>query len=71
MATMKHKMGRMAFSKAFDVAYNKVGKDRQKGMMDIFNLAEKYIDNLGMGVDLSGMRACLEDENSALKEKQS
>ena len=66
MATMKHKMGRMAFSKAFDVAYNKVGKDRQKGMMDIFNLAEKYINNLGMGIDLSGMKACLEDENSAL-----
>lgn len=57
MATMKHKMGRMAFSKAFDVAYNKVGKDRQKGMMDIFNLAEKYINNLGMGIDLSGMKA--------------
>ena len=32
MQTMKHKMGRMAFSKAVDVAYGRMGKDRSKAV---------------------------------------
>ena len=66
MATLKHKMGRLAFSKAFDIAYSKLGKDRQKAMLDIFNLAKNYIDKLGKNIDLSKFEAQLRDENSTM-----
>lgn len=62
---MKHKMGRVAFSKAFDIAYGRIEKDRQKGMLEIFNLVEGYVTKTG-NYDLSNFRACLEDKDSAL-----
>ena len=66
MATMKHKMGRAAFEKAFDIAYDRIQTDRKKAYMELFGLAEKYIDGLNMGVDLTRFKECLEDENSML-----
>ena len=59
MATLKHKMGRVAFSKTFDIAYSKVGKDRQKGRMDIFHMVQGYIQKLNMGIDLKNFEAQL------------
>ncbi|MDD5921589.1 MAG: radical SAM protein [Eubacteriales bacterium] len=64
MASLTHKMQRAAFSKAFDVAYARVNKDRQAAFLEIFDLAAKFVDNLNMNVDLSNFRKLLEDENS-------
>ena len=66
MATLKHKMGRVAFSKTFDIAYSKVGKDRQKGLMDIFHMVQGYIQKLNMGIDLKNFEAQLADETTTI-----
>ena len=34
---------RVAFSKAIDIALKRINKDRQKGLLDIINLAEKFM----------------------------
>ncbi len=66
MATVKHKVGRAAFSKAFDVAYSYIKTDRKKAILDIFNLSKKYVETLNVNVDLSRFEECFNDENSML-----
>ncbi|MGN0658953.1 MAG: radical SAM protein [Emergencia sp.] len=66
MSTLKHKMGRMAFSKAFDAAYSKMGKDRNKAVSDMFSMAEKYISKTEVEVNFDRLREATLDENSAL-----
>lgn len=63
---VKRKLGRVAFSKAFDYAYGKLGKDKQNGQKELFELIVKHVDSLNGGYDLTHMRECIEDENSAL-----
>ena len=63
---VKKTVGRAAFSKAFDLAYSRINKDRQKGIMEIFDLSEKATNALGQGYDLSHFRKCLENPDSAV-----
>jgi hypothetical protein len=51
MGKLKHKLGRKAFAKGFDVAYGKMGKDRQKAVLDLFRMAQKYINKTEVKVD--------------------
>ena len=51
MSSIKHKMGREAFSAGFELAYSKLGKDRQKAILDIFKLAEGYLNRADMKLD--------------------
>ncbi len=66
MQTMKHKMGRMAFSKAIDVAYGRMGKDRNKAVRDMFQMAETYLADTEVDANLEGLKRLTMDENSAL-----
>jgi MoaA/NifB/PqqE/SkfB family radical SAM enzyme len=66
MSNLSHKVGRAAVSKAFDVAYAKVQKNRKDAILSLYQVIRKYIDNLDMGVDMDKYQALLEDDNSAL-----
>lgn len=43
MASLSHTMQRKAFSAAIDVALRRLNKDRQKGLLQIVDLAEKFM----------------------------
>ena len=43
MADFSHKMARIAFSKAIDVMMNRIYKDREKGMLQLVDIVEKYV----------------------------
>ncbi|MBQ1391864.1 MAG: radical SAM protein [Firmicutes bacterium] len=62
MASIKHKLGREAFAAGFELAYSKLGKDRQKAVMDMFKMAEGYLQNANMPFNYEKM------ENAILKE---
>lgn len=66
MQTLKHKMGRLAFSKAVDAAYGKMGKDRNKVISDMFRMAEGYIADTEVEVNFDRLRNLTMDESSAL-----
>ena len=66
MAGLKHKMGREAFSKGFDLAYSKVGKDRQEAIVDLFNMAEKYLKLANMPLPYDKMETVLRDPDGVL-----
>ena len=46
MADFTHKMARIAFSKAIDVMLHRLYKDREKGMLQIVDIVEKYVGNM-------------------------
>ena len=66
MAGLGHKMGRVAFSKGFDLAYSRLGKDRQKAIRDMFRLAETYLDKTDVHLDYEQAEAMIMDESGAL-----
>lgn len=66
MNAITHKAGRLAFSTAFEVAYNKMGNDRQKAINDMFNMAKKYIDQTDVDINYEAAEKVILDENSAL-----
>ncbi len=66
MASMTHKLGREAFSAGFEVAYSKLGKDRQGAVMDMFKLAEKYLRNANMDLNYEKMEKNLADPDGVL-----
>lgn len=66
MNKFTHKLEREAFSKAFDVAYRQMGKDRQKAINNMFKMAEKYISKTDVKMDYDKAEAMILDENGAL-----
>ncbi|MGI6211737.1 MAG: radical SAM protein [Anaerovoracaceae bacterium] len=66
MTDLKHAMGRKAFSTAFEVAYYKIGKDRQKAILDMFKMAEKYLDETDVHINYDKAEAMIMDENNGL-----
>ncbi|MGI6177967.1 MAG: radical SAM protein [Eubacterium sp.] len=66
MASMTHKLGREAFSAGFEVAYSKLGKDRQSAVMDMLKLAEKYLRNANMDLNYEKMEKDLSDPDGVL-----
>lgn len=63
---IKHKLGRRAFSKGFDIAYGKMGKDRQKAVLDLFRMAQKYIDKTDVKIDYKKGEDWIMNEDGAL-----
>lgn len=63
---MTHKLGREAFSAGFEVAYSKLGKDRQSAVMDMLKLAEKYLRNANMDLNYEKMEKDLSDPDGVL-----
>ena len=45
MANLKHTIQRKAFSAAIDIALKRLNKDREKGLLEIVDLAEKFMGN--------------------------
>ena len=45
MANLKHTVQRKAFSAAIDIALKRLNKDREKGLLQIVDLAEKFMGN--------------------------
>lgn len=66
MNTVTHKIGRTAFQKAVESAYEKMGKDRHRVISDMFNMANTYIEKNNMGFNLKKLEDLALDENSAL-----
>lgn len=66
MNTLKHKIERTAFSKAFDVAYGKMGKDRQHELKKMFDMAKPYIDQTDVVIDYDKAEKMIFNENGAL-----
>lgn len=66
MASIKHKLGREAFSIAFDRAYAKIGRDRQKAIVELFQTAEKYLKNSGFDMDYEKMEKALMEPDGVL-----
>lgn len=53
MGDFRDKLEKEALSAAFELAYGKIGKDRQKGVLDIFKLAEGLIKKGNPDADFS------------------
>lgn len=66
MNTLKHKIERTAFAKAFDVAYDKMGKDRQHELKKMFDMAKPYIDQTDVVIDYDKAEKMIFNENGAL-----
>lgn len=45
MADLKHKAERAAFSAAIDLALKSIRKDREKGLLQIVDLTQKFMGN--------------------------
>ncbi len=65
MGNMTHAAGRMAASKAIDVVFKKVDKDRENGMVKLVDFVQNYMMDEKVDVDFDGVRDILSDENSA------
>lgn len=66
MSTLKHKIERTAFAKAFDVAYDKMGKDRQHEIKKMFDMAKAYIDKTDVDIDYDKAEEMIMNEDGAL-----
>lgn len=66
MNTLKHKIERTAFAKAFDVAYDKMGKDRQHELKKMFDMAKPYIDQTDVVIDYDKAEEMIMNEDGAL-----
>ena len=64
MATITHKATRAAFGAAIDLAMKHVNKDRQKGLMDLVDLAEKFMGNQFSKGAYDGARKLIQDPDS-------
>ena len=63
MADFTHKMARLAFSKAIDVMLHRIYKDREKGMLQLVDIVEKYVGNMFSEESYARVRAMMTDPN--------
>lgn len=61
---LTHKAERAAFSKAIDIALKKLQSDRQKGMLQIVDLAEKYMGDNFDSSSYEKARMAIQDEDN-------
>ena len=61
MADFSHKMARIAFSKAIDVMMNRIYKNREKGMLQLVDIVEKYVGNMFSEESYARIRALMTD----------
>ena len=61
MADFSHRMARIAFSKAIDVMMNRIYKNREKGMLQLVDIVEKYVGNMFSKESYERIRAMMTD----------
>ena len=66
MGTMTHAAGRLAFGKAIDVVLKNVEKNREKEIVKLVDLMEKYMSGEKLGVDYNKIRELICDKDGAL-----
>jgi MoaA/NifB/PqqE/SkfB family radical SAM enzyme len=66
MASIKHKLGREAFGVAFEVAYSKLGKERQDAVLDMFKMAEKYLKSANIDINYENLEAKIMEPEGVL-----
>lgn len=66
MGSLTHAAGRTAFSTAFEVAYHKIGKDRQKAVCDMFKMAEGYLDKTNVHINYEKGEEMIMNPNNGL-----
>ena len=66
MGTMTHAAGRLAASAAIDVVLKKVDKDREKGMLGLVDLIEKYMSGEQVDMNFEGVKDIISDPDSSL-----
>lgn len=68
MGTITHKAARSAYGAAIDLALNRVNKDREKGLLQIVDLTERYMgDNFSMESYEAARRLICNPENKWMK----
>ncbi|MBO5146666.1 MAG: radical SAM protein [Lachnospiraceae bacterium] len=66
MGTMTHAAGRLAFSKAIDIALKEVRKNREEGVVKLIDLMEKYMSGEKLDVDYDKAREMIRDKDCTL-----
>ena len=66
MGTMTHVAGRLAFSKAADIVLKNVEKDREKELVKLVDLAEKYMSGEKLDLDFDKAREMMLDKDCTL-----
>ncbi|MCD8300777.1 MAG: radical SAM protein [Clostridiales bacterium] len=64
MASLSHTMQRKAFSTAIDVALRRLNKDRQKGLLQIVDLAQRFMGDNFKAEAYENARRMIEDPDS-------
>ncbi len=64
MGEMTHKATRAAFGAAISIALKHMNKDREKGLLEIVDLAEKYMGDTFQKSSYDGARAMIQDPDS-------
>ena len=65
MSNLGHTAARVAASKIIDVLLKNIGKDREKEMVKLIDLMEKYMSGEKLGVDYDKIREMVCNENCA------
>lgn len=66
MGTMTHAAGRLAFSKAADIVLKNVEKDREKELVKLVDLAEKYMSGEKLDLNFDKAREMMSDKDCTL-----
>ena len=61
MANLKHTIQRKAFSAAIDIALKRINKDREKGLLEIVDLAQKFMGDNFSKEAYDGARAIIKN----------
>ncbi len=64
MATLSHTMQRKAFSAAIDVALRRLDKDREKGLLQIVDLAERFMGDNFKAESYEAARRMIQDPDN-------
>ena len=64
MADLKHKAERAAFSAAIDLALKSIRKDREKGLLQIVDLTQKFMGDNFSEKSYDAARAMIKDPDS-------
>lgn len=65
MSNLGHTAARVAASKIIDVLLKNIGKDREKEMVKLIDLMEKYMSGEKLNVDYDKIREMVCNENCA------
>ena len=64
MGELTHKAARAAFGGAIDLAMRKMDKDREKGLLDLVDLTERFMGDNFQKSSYEGARKMIQDPDS-------